>query len=265
MTNVCFAGVTGWTAPPILAAIDAAPDLVLSSGVSRSTAGQPLRSATASTSGGVVHATVADALRSADVDVLVDFTSASAVKPNVRTALEAGVHAVIGTSGLTADDYDELDAVACEHRVGVIAAGNFSVMAAVLRRAAATGAEHLGHWEVIDYTSDTKADVPSGTARELAETLSQVRRPEPGVALPDLHGPVETRGADVAGTRVHSVRLPSFVVSTEVVFGGPGERLVMRHDPGLTPDPYVAGTLLAIRRVADAPGVRRGLDSVLFD
>ncbi|TDD33533.1 4-hydroxy-tetrahydrodipicolinate reductase, partial [Actinomadura sp. KC06] len=74
----------------------------------------------------------------------------------------------------------------------------------------------------------------------------------------------EARGADVAGTRVHSVRLPGFVVATEVVFGGDGERLVMRHDPGLTPDPYAAGTLLAIRRVAETPGVRRGLDTLLF-
>jgi 4-hydroxy-tetrahydrodipicolinate reductase len=68
----------------------------------------------------------------------------------------------------------------------------------------------------------------------------------------------------VAGVRVHSVRLPSFVVTTEIVFGGPGERLIMRHDPGETPDPYVGGTLLAIREVAEVPGVRRGLDSLLF-
>jgi 4-hydroxy-tetrahydrodipicolinate reductase len=79
-----------------------------------------------------------------------------------------------------------------------------------------------------------------------------------------VHGPVEARGADIAGTRVHSLRLPSFVVSTEIVFGGAGERLVIRHDPGLGPEPYVEGTLLAIRRVADRVGVRRGLDSLLF-
>ena len=68
----------------------------------------------------------------------------------------------------------------------------------------------------------------------------------------------------MAGIRVHSVRLPSFVVTTEIVFGGPGERLIMRHDPGETPDPYVGGTLLAIRKVAEVPGVRRGLNSLLF-
>jgi len=182
----------------------------------------------------------------------------------VWTAVEAGVHAVVGSSGLTAADYDELDRLARDRGVGVIAAGNFSVMAAVLRRAAAMAARHLGHWEIVDYASDDKPDVPSGTARELAETLAGVRTPEAAVALADLHGPAEARGTEVAGTRVHSVRLPSFVVTTEIVFGGPGERLVLRHDPGLTPDPYVAGTLLAVRSVAGVPGVRRGLDSLLF-
>jgi len=102
--------------------------------------------------------------------------------------------------------------------------------------------------------------VPRGNS----PTLAQVREPAVTVALSDLHGPVEARGAEVASTQIHSVRLPSFVVTTEVVFGGPGERLVLRHDPGLTPAPYVAGTLLAVRNVADVVGVRRGLDSLLF-
>jgi 4-hydroxy-tetrahydrodipicolinate reductase len=254
MINICFAGVTGWTAPPILAAIEGADDLTLTSGVSRSAAGQ-----------GAVYATVAEALAAAPADVMVDFTSAAAVQGNARSAIEAGVHVVIGTSGLTGDDYAEIDRLARDRGVGVIAAGNFSVMAAVLRHAAAMAARHLGHWEISDYASDTKPDVPSGTARDLAETLAQVREPARALPLAEIEGPVEARGAEIGGARVHSVRLPSFVVSTEVVFGGPGERLIMRHDPGLTPAPYVAGTLLAVRRVADAVGVRRGLDSLLFE
>jgi 4-hydroxy-tetrahydrodipicolinate reductase len=263
--NACFAGISGWTAPPIIAAIDEADDLALSSGVSRSAAGQSLAAATGSKSHGSVYATVAEALESAEVDVLVDYTSASAVKNNVWTAVEAGVHVVVGSSGLTSGDYEDLDRIARDRGVGVIAAGNFSVMAAVLRRAASMAAQHLDRWEIIDYASDSKPDVPSGTSRELAETLGQVRRPESTVALSDLHGPVEARGTEVAGTRIHSVRLPSFVVTTEIVFGGPGERLIMRHDPGLSPDPYVSGTLLAVRRAADVAGVRRGLDSLLFE
>ena len=264
MINVCFAGITGWTAPPIAAAMAAADDLALVSGVSRSAAGRSLAEVTGLDGAGSVYATVAQALAAAPADVLVDYTSAAAVQGNVRAAVDAGVHAVVGSSGLTAADYEDLERLARDRGVGVIAAGNFSVMAAVLRRAAAMAAHHLDHWEIIDYASDDKPDVPSGTSRELAETLAGVRTPQAAVPLADLHGPAEARGAEVAGTRIHSVRLPSFVVTTEIVFGGPGERLVLRHDPGLTPDPYVAGTLLAVRSVADAPGVRRGLDSLLF-
>lgn len=264
MTNVCFAGVTGWTAPPILAAIHDSKDLHLVAGVSRSAAGQSLAEATGIEADGHVHGTVAAALEAASVDVLVDYTSATAVKDNVWTAVDAGVHVVVGSSGLAADDYAELDERARSRGVGVIAAGNFSVMAAILGHAAAMAAEHLEHWEILDYASDDKPDVPSGTARELAETLARVREPHITVPVEELHGPVEARGAAVRGTRIHSLRLPSFVVTTEVVFAGPGERLFMRHDPGVTPAPYVDGTLLAIRKVGEGLGLRRGLDSLLF-
>lgn len=264
MINVCFAGVTGWTARPIIQAINEADDLVLTAGVSRSAAGRSLEDVGASSTGSV-YATVTEALEAAEVDVLVDYTSASAVRDNVHAAVDAGAHVVVGSSGLSAAEYDELDRRARQQGVGVFAAGNFSVMAAVLLHSAQLAAQHLAHWEILDYASDTKPDVPSGTARELAEALARVRRPGSGVPLEELHGPVEARGADVAGSRVHSLRLPSFVVSTEIVFGGHGEHFVMRHEPGLSPEPYVDGTLLAIRRVGDVPGVRRGLDVLLFE
>jgi 4-hydroxy-tetrahydrodipicolinate reductase len=144
MVSVCFAGVTGWTAPAIVAAIEEADDLTLSSGVSRSAAGQSLAAAAGSTSRGLVYAIVAEALESAQVDVLIDYTSAAAVKNNVWTAVAAGVHAVIGSSGLTSQDYEELDRLARDRGAGVIAAGNFSVMAAVLRHAASMAARHPG-------------------------------------------------------------------------------------------------------------------------
>lgn len=264
MLNVCFAGVTGWTARSIVPAIVAAPDLALTAGVARSAAGRSLAEATGLDVAGSVFAGVGPALAAAPVDVVIDFTKAGVVRENVSAAIEAGKHVVIGTSGLTAADYAEIDAQARERGVGVLAAGNFSVGAAVLRRAASLAAAHIAHWEVIDYASLQKGDVPSGTARELAETLGQVRAPGGAVPLAELHGPVEARGADVAGSRIHSVRLPSFVVSTEVVFGGTGERVVMRHEAGESANPYVSGTLLAIRRVGEAVGVRRGVDSLLF-
>jgi 4-hydroxy-tetrahydrodipicolinate reductase len=130
--------------------------------------------------------------------------------------------------------------------------------------AALLAARHLPQWEIIDYASAGKPDVPSGTARELAERLGEVRRPALGRPVDEIHGPREARGADVAGTRVHSFRVPSFVVSTEVVFGAPDERLTIRHDAGSTPAPYVAGTLLAARRAPALTGLTRGLDTLLL-
>ena len=145
----------------------------------------------------------------------------------------------------------------------MIAAGNFSLTAAILLRSAVAAARHLGAWEVIDYAKAGKQDAPSGTARELAERLDEVRRPALGVPIDEVLGAREARGATVAGTQVHSVRLPSFVVSTEVVFAADGERLSIRHDAGETPTPYVAGTLLAIRAAPDHVGLVRGLDQLL--
>jgi 4-hydroxy-tetrahydrodipicolinate reductase len=252
--NVCIAGATGWTGQALVRAVRDAPDLELRSAVSRSAAGQEL-------GGAPVYGNVAEAL--AGVDVLVDYTDVSVVKANTMAAIEAGVGVVIGTSGLTAEDFAEIDAAARERSVGVIASGNFSLTAAMCQAAALLAARHLPSWEVIDYASATKPDVPSGTSRELAERLGEVRRPEIGHPIEDLHGPQEARGASVGGTQVHSVRLPSFVVSTEVVFGMPDERLSIRHDAGGTPEPYVAGTLLAVRRLPGQVGLVRGLDTLL--
>jgi 4-hydroxy-tetrahydrodipicolinate reductase len=206
---------------------------------------------------------VAEALDGVPADVLVDYTHAAVVKSNVLAALERGVAVVVGSSGLSSDDYAELDALAREHKVGVVAAGNFSLTAALLLRFAADAARHLEAWEVIDYASASKEDAPSGTSREAAERLAEVRRPAVAVPVEETHGAREARGATVAGTQVHSLRLPSFVVSTEVVFAADGERLSLRHDAGETPAPYVAGTLLAIRAVPGRVGLTRGLDRLL--
>jgi 4-hydroxy-tetrahydrodipicolinate reductase len=263
MTRVCIAGATGWTGRALVSGVLAAPDLALVSAVARSAAGRDLGEALGGEPLGVpVHASVGEALDG--VDVLVDFTSATAVKANVLAAIQAGVAAVVGTSGLTADDFAEIDSAARERSVGVVASGNFSLTAAMCQAAALLATRHLPQWEVIDYASATKPDVPSGTARELAERLGEVRRPELGHPIADLHGPQEARGATVGGAQVHSVRLPSFVVSTEVVFGLRDERLTIRHDAGATPEPYVAGTLIAVRKVPSLAGVTRGLDTLLL-
>jgi 4-hydroxy-tetrahydrodipicolinate reductase len=251
--SICVAGATGWTGAAIADAIAAADDLDLRSAVSRSAAGSELH-------GAPVSPSVAEALDG--VDVMIDFTSHDVAKANALAAIERGVAVVIGTSGLTADDFDAIDTAARERGVGAISAGNFSLTAAMAKAAATLAARYLPSWEIIDYASAGKADAPSGTARELAESLGQAAKER---SLADTHGAVEARGADIAGTQVHSLRLPSFVVSTEIVFGLPDERLSIRHDAGSSAAPYVAGTLLAARAVPTRTGLTRGLDAVLSE
>lgn len=257
--RVCLAGITGWTGRPIAAAVAEADDLELVSGVSRSAAGEQLARLVGGAPKGAVFASVAEAIDAVETDVLVDYTDATVVKSNVYAALDRGVAVVVGSSGLAADDFVKIDRRAGEAEVGVIAAGNFSLLAALLLRCASEVARHASAWEIIDYASASKPDVPSGTSRELAELLGEIREP----TVERLHGPREARGATVAGTQIHSVRLPSFLVSTEIVFAAAGERLSLRQDPSESPEPYVDGTLLAIRALEGRVGLTRGLDNLL--
>jgi 4-hydroxy-tetrahydrodipicolinate reductase len=250
--NLCVAGATGWTGSAVVEAVLAAEDLELRSVVSRSAAGGEV-------GGAPVHASVPEALDG--VDVLIDYTSHEVVKANALAAVERGVAVVIGSSGLTAGDFSEIEAAAAGRGVGVIAAGNFSLTAAMAKAAALLAARHLPYWEVIDYASAGKADAPSGTARELAEALG---RPRFDREVADTAGASEARGATIGGTQVHSLRLPSFTVSTEVVFALPDERLSIRHDAGSSAAPYVAGTLLAARAAPTTRGLVRGLDTLLL-
>ena len=247
--RVCVAGITGWTGSAVADAVREAADLELVAGVSRSDPDS--------------FSSVAEALDAAAADVLVDYTHAAAVKANVLAAVERGVGVVVGSSGLAAADYDEIDVAARERGVGVVAAGNFSLSAALVLRFATDAARHLPAWEVVDYASIGKPDAPSGTSRALAERLDEVGAPSVEVAVGDTVGAPEARGARIGRTQIHSVRLPSFTVSTEIVLAGPGERLTIRHDAGESAAPYVAGTLLAIRAVPGRVGVTRGLDRLL--
>ncbi len=262
--RVCLAGATGWVGRGLAPAVASAPDLELTGAVSRSHAGRTLAQALGDPALPplTVRATVAEAL-AAGADVFVDYTSAGAVRDHVAAAIARGMHVVVGSSGLTDAEYAEIDRASKERGVGVLAAGNFALTAVLLQRFAEMAARLIPQWEILEYARASKPDAPSGTARELAGRLSRVRRPEIAVPIEKTLGSPEARGASLSGTPVHSVRLPGFVSSIEVVFGLPDERLSIRHDSGSGAEPYIAGTLLAIRRVGSFTGLKRGLDSVM--
>jgi 4-hydroxy-tetrahydrodipicolinate reductase len=262
--RICIGGVTGWTGSALAAGVLAAADLELSGAVARRAAGKDVGELLGREASGVAVAVDVATALGKPTDVYIDYTHPSAVKENTLQALKLGVPVIIGTSGLSADDYAEIGAAADKAGLGVVASGNFSLTASLLQRFALLAAQHVPDYEIIDYAKYNKPDVPSGTARELAERLGQIRRSVPGVEIDKIIGPKETRGADIGGGRVHSVRLPSFVLSAEVIFGMNGERLSIRHDAGTSAEPYVGGTLLAARRVVALKGLVRGLDNLLF-
>jgi 4-hydroxy-tetrahydrodipicolinate reductase len=261
--NICIAGATGWVGKSLCIAVSATDDLSLVGAVSPTHKGRKLKDVIGELNLDLtISGSVAEALETA-TDVLVDYTNAEAVKGNVMTAIRKGVHVVIGSSGLTDEDFTEINQAALEHQVGVIAAGNFAITAVLLQRFACEAAKYLSHWEIIDYASDTKQDAPSGTTRELAFRLSEIRRPEVTHAINETIGEKESRGATLNGSQIHSIRLPGYVISVEAIFGAPDERLTIRHDAGSGAEPYIQGTLLAIREVRNHIGLIRGLDKIM--
>jgi 4-hydroxy-tetrahydrodipicolinate reductase len=261
--KVCLAGATGWAGSELARGIAASPDLSLVSAVSRSNAGKRV-GAVLGIAGleTPIHADARSAL-AVPCDVFVEYTKPDSAKANVLAALERKVHVVVGTSGLADADYAEIDAAAKKAERGVLACGNFALTVVLMQKFAEAAARVLPQWEIIDYAHDDKPDAPSGTARELANRLSKVRAPQPTIPVSATKGVREARGGTVSGSQVHSVRLPGYLLSTEIVFGLPDQRLSLRHDTGNSSKPYVDGALIAIRKVGGLRGLHRGLDAVL--
>jgi 4-hydroxy-tetrahydrodipicolinate reductase len=262
--DVCVAGATGWLGADLCRAIHSSQDLKLRGAIARSCAGRRLGDELGIADLTIeVQATADKALAAGHCEVFVEFSHPEAAKGHILLALAAGAHVVVGTSGLTETDYETIDAAARQARRGVLAAGNFALTAALLQRFATIAARFIPHWEIIDYAGAAKPDAPSGTARELAYRLGQIRKPEIDWPLEKTIGPRESRGVALGGSQVHSVRLPGYVASVEAIFALPQMKLHLRHDPGTSPQPYVDGTLLAIRKVSKLRGLHRGLDTVM--
>lgn len=263
MIQVCLAGATGWAGSELARGIAANTDISLVASVSRKHAGRKLGEVLSEPRLSCpVYPSAAEALGHS-CDVFVEYTSAESAKANILAALEHGAHVVVGASGLSDADFAEIDIVARERQRGVLACGNFALTVVLLQKFSEIAARYIPQWEIIDYAHDDKIDAPSGTVRELAARLSKVRTPEPTLPVDETVGIREARGATVASSQIHSIRLPGFVISAEIIFGMPDQKLTIRHDSGSSARPYVDGALLAIRKVSTLVGVHRGLDTVL--
>jgi 4-hydroxy-tetrahydrodipicolinate reductase len=208
----------------------------------------------------VVRVDVGDSLQDvldAGADVVVEFTTPDSVKRNTVWLLERGVHVVVGATGMTDADLDDVEAVTGSANCFV--APNFAIGAVLMMRFAEQAARHLPHVEVTELHHDRKVDAPSGTALRTAKLIAQARRDSPGLPGPEGH---PARGDVVDGVPVHSVRLPGLVASQEVVFGAEGQTLTIRHD-SIDRSSFMPGVLLAVKRVAQLPGLTVGLEHLL--
>ena len=193
-------------------------------------------------------------------DVLVDFTSAKATMPAVRIATEHGVNLVIGTTGLTTDDINEIERLAKAHGVGAVVAPNFTIGAVLMIHLAKLTAKYLDYAEIIELHHHLKADAPSGTALSTAKAMVAARGKP--FSYPEQGKASASRGEQIDGVTLHAVRLPGLMAHQEVLFGGPGQTLRIRHDT-INRECYMPGIILAIREVVNRQGLVYGLDTLL--
>jgi 4-hydroxy-tetrahydrodipicolinate reductase len=239
MLRVGVSGARGRMGATVCDAVRAAGDLELVAEVDLGDSREPLRAA----------------------DVVVDFTVPSAVLENVRWCIEAGRHVVVGTTGWDDARLGQVrDLLGQPPSVGVFIAPNFGVGAVLMMHFAQQAARFYDSVEIVELHHAGKVDAPSGTAARTAELVARARS---GAAEDATRSALPgARGATVAGVPVHSIRLPGLVAHQEVLFGGPGETLTVRHD-STDRTSFMPGVLMAVRAVADRPGLTVGLEHLL--
>jgi 4-hydroxy-tetrahydrodipicolinate reductase len=195
--------------------------------------------------------------------VVVDFTHPSSVYNNIKIILKNKSHAVVGTTGLSKDQRVDIDRVAKKNRVGALIAPNFSIGAILMMKFAAEAAMYIPHVEIIEYHHDQKTDAPSGTAIKTAEYINSVAglTQKPVIESKEAYQPA-SQGVKIGNIRVHSIRLPGFIASQEVIFGDNGQILTIRHD-STNRSTFIPGVLLGIKEISKYTGLVYGLENLL--
>lgn len=201
-------------------------------------------------------------IRACRPDVLLEATLPEFAMAHSLAALTSGVRPVVATSGVSDSDLLELGRVCIDHSLGGVVAPNLSVGAVILMHLSAIAGRFFEHADIIEYHRDRKADAPSGTAVHTARLMQREREgsftrvPSRTVTVPDV------RGGEASGIGIHSIRLPGLVAHQEVIFGGTGQTLTLRHD-AMSNDSYVPGAALAIRHAMETTGLTVGLGTLL--
>jgi 4-hydroxy-tetrahydrodipicolinate reductase len=267
MTKVGVLGAAGRMGRTVCQAVAEDDELELVAAIDPAASGSALGAAAGVATPSVTVAGEIDVLERAGAAVAVDFTVAPSALANARWCADHDVHVVIGTSGLGPDAIAQLAEYFDGSKANCVVAPNFAIGAVLMMRFAAMAAPYMDAAEVVELHHDAKVDAPSGTALRTAELMDQARRqagarawpPDP-TTQPTIEG---TRGGTAAGgLRIHSVRLPGLVAHQEVILGARGQSLTLRHD-SYDRTSFMPGVLLAVKRVAERPGLTVGLETLL--
>lgn len=261
--KISIGGATGWVGSVISKSIYNSSEFRLVSVLGKNSAGKVLGDVIGLPELNMPILNDIEDVLSHSPDIFIDYTHPSVVKHSVEKAIRRKVNVVIGTSGLNENDLKELDQLALEYNVGVLAAGNFAITSVLLQKFAIETAKYVPQWEIIDYASDEKPDAPSSTARELADQISQIRKPNIRYKIEKTLGQKEARGANVNGSQIHSLRLPGYAFSFEIIFGLNHQKFILKHEADNSAEPYVFGTLLAAKKVCTFKGLKRGLVKIM--
>jgi len=259
MLRVVVHGALGRVGQQVIDAVCQEPDMEMAGAVDLNIAQDRLPLPDGS--GAVPASSDLDAiLTSCQPNVMVDFTIARATMPAIRTAASRGVNIVVGTTGLTADDIAEIDRLSQKHQVGAVVAANFALGAVMMMHLAEIAAKYFDYAEIIELHHNLKADAPSGTALSTAKAMAKAKGKP--FQIPEQKKGTVSRGEQVEGISIHSVRLPGLMAHQEVLLGTAGQTLSIRHDT-INRECYMPGVMLAIKEVIKRKGLTYGLETLL--
>ena len=262
MIHVLVNGAAGRMGSEVVRSVMAEEGLELCGAVDPGAKGKDLGETVGKAHNGIVICgSLEEAFAKGKPDVVVDFTSPKVIYNNAKYVLEQGVNIVIGTTGLTADERAQLADIAKAHEANGLGAPNFSLGAVLLMKVSAEISKYMPNAEIIELHHNHKYDAPSGTAKLTAEKMAAARieEPEPDETKESLPG---VRGGKYEGITIHSVRLPGYVAHQEVLFGGYGEILTLRHD-SLDRKSFMPGVMLACKKAMTVKGFVYGLENYL--
>lgn len=209
-----------------------------------------------------IETNLIDELQKQRLDVIIDFTNAQALLNNAPKVIKSGINLVIGTTGLAEEEIDNLRVLAEKNNVGVFIAPNFAIGAVLMMKFAKEAVKYLPHVEIIEKHHDQKLDAPSGTAIKTLEEINKVRSPFKQGNPKEYEKIPGVRGGDFQGIKVHSMRLPGLIAHQEIIFGGIGQILTIKHD-SLSRESFMPGIVLACKKVITWQGLKYGLENIL--